>query len=237
MIATIINCVTVIIGTILGLLLHKRIQEDFKGIVFTGIGIISLIIGIKMSLETTRILSAAFSIVAGGLLGNSLRIEDRMLGLGEKLSGKFAGKSDAKEFANGFLNASVLFCVGAMTIVGSLKAGISGDYELILTKSVMDGFMAIMLSAAMGLGVGFSAVIILVYQGGLTLLASALEPFITPLAISEITGVGGMLVVMIGLNLLKVRVIKTANYIPALLLVVIFALIDPLLQPFLEKIF
>ena len=237
MIATIINCVTIIIGTILGLLLHKRIQEDFKGIVFTGIGIISLIIGIKMSLETTRILSAAFSIVAGGLLGNSLRIEDRMLGLGEKLSGKFAGKSDAKEFANGFLNASVLFCVGAMTIVGSLKAGISGDYELILTKSVMDGFMAIMLSAAMGLGVGFSAVIILVYQGGLTLLASALEPFITPLAISEITGVGGMLVVMIGLNLLKVRVIKTANYIPALLLVVIFALIDPLLQPFLEKIF
>ena len=237
MIATIINCVTVIIGTILGLLLHKRIQEDFKGIVFTGIGIISLIIGIKMSLETTRILSAAFSIVAGGLLGNSLRIEDRMLGLGEKLSGKFAGKSDAKEFANGFLNASVLFCVGAMTIVGSLKAGISGDYELILTKSVMDGFMAIMLSAAMGLGVGFSAVIILVYQGGLTLLASALEPFITPLAISEITGVGGMLVVMIGLNLLKVRVIKTANYIPALPLVVIFALLDPLLQPFLEKIF
>ena len=237
MIATIINCVTVIIGTILGLLLHKRIQEDFKGIVFTGIGIISLIIGIKMSLETTRILSAAFSIVAGGLLGNSLRIEDRMLGLGEKLSGKFAGKSDAKEFANGFLNASVLFCVGAMTIVGSLKAGISGDYELILTKSVMDGFMAIMLSAAMGLGVGFSAVIILVYQGGLTLLASALEPFITPLAISEITGVGGMLVVMIGFNLLKVRVIKTANYIPALPLVVIFALLDPLLQPFLEKIF
>lgn len=237
MIATIINCVTIIIGTILGLLLHKRIQEDFKGIVFTGIGIISLIIGIKMSLETTRILSAAFSIVAGGLLGNSLRIEDRMLGLGEKLSGKFAGKSDAKEFANGFLNASVLFCVGAMTIVGSLKAGISGDYELILTKSVMDGFMAIMLSAAMGLGVGFSAVIILVYQGGLTLLASALEPFITPLAISEITGVGGMLVVMIGFNLLKVRVIKTANYIPALPLVVIFALLDPLLQPFLEKIF
>jgi len=237
MIATIINCLTVIIGTFLGLLFHKRIKDDFKGIVFTGIGIISLIIGIKMSLETTKILAAAFSLVTGGLLGNFLRIEDRMLSLGDQISKRVSKKEDGKDFASGFLNASVLFCVGAMTIVGALKAGISGDYELILTKSVMDGFMSIMLAAAMGLGVGFSAVIILIYQGGLTLLASTLEPIITPLAISELTGVGGMLVVMIGLNLLKLKTIKTANYIPALFIALFFASINPYLEPIMEKLF
>lgn len=240
MIATFVNCLTVIAGTFLGLLFHKRIKEDFKGIVFTGTGIISLIIGLEMSLETTKILYAAFSLVAGGFVGYYLKIEDRIFQLGERISKSVSKnktrKEGSKDFASGFLTASVIFCVGAMTIVGSLKAGISKDYELILTKSVMDGFMSIMLAAAMGIGVGFSAIVILVYQGGLTLLASTLAPIITPLVESELTGVGGMLVLMIGLNLLRLTTIKTANYIPAIFIALFLAAVDPYLQPILETL-
>jgi len=280
MIATIINCITVIIGTAIGVLFHSRIKENFKGIVFTGIGIISLLIGIKMSLVTTKILAAAFSLVLGGLTGYALKIEDAMLSLGDKLGRRFNGKEGAEtgggvpagagtgdgilggvpagagtgdgilggvpagagtgvgisEFANGFLTATVLFCVGAMTIVGSLKAGLYKDYELILTKSVMDGFMAIMMSASMGIGVGFSVIIILIYQGGLTLLAGVIEPLLSPLALSELEGVGGMLIVMIGLNLLQLKSIKTANFIPALFYALLFAVLNPYVQPILERI-
>ena len=236
MIATIINCVTVIVGTAIGVLFHARIKESFRSIVFTGIGLISLIIGIKMSLATTMILAAAFALVFGGLIGHALRIEDAMLAFGDRLGRRFGGKSGVSEFAHGFLTATVLFCVGAMTIVGSLKAGVSGDYELLLTKSAMDGFMSIMLSASMGVGVGFSALVILVYQGGLTLLATVIEPLLSPLALSELEGVGGMLVVMIGLNLLSLKSIKTANFIPALVFALLFAVLAPLVKPLLAGI-
>ena len=229
MIATLVNCAAVIIGSLIGLILHTKINESFKRVVYVGAGMISLILGIKMGLVTTRIVFMALALIIGGILGEWWNIEGGILRFGEFLKKRFAKKESGKDFAGGFLNASVLFCVGAMTLVGAFKAGAEGNYDLILTKSVMDGFMAIMLTAAMGIGVAFSAITILVYQGGITLLAGVLQPLVNELLLGELTAVGGVLVIMIGLNLLGLSKLKTANYIPALLVTIGLITLEPLL--------
>ena len=227
MIATLVNCAAVLVGSLLGLVLHRGLKDSLKGIIYVGAGLVSLVIGIKMSLAATQIVVLAFSLILGGILGNWWNVEGGILRLGELLKRTFARKSTGGSFALGFLNASVLFCVGAMTLVGAFKAGTEGDYELILTKSVMDGFMAIVLTAAMGVGVAFSALTILVYQGGLTLAAGLLAPLVSDLMLSELTGAGGALVVVIGINLLGLREIKTANLLPALLVTVLIVALEP----------
>jgi uncharacterized membrane protein YqgA involved in biofilm formation len=229
MIATLVNCATVIIGSLIGLILHTKINESFKRVVYVGAGMISLVLGIKMGLVTTRIVFMALALIIGGMLGEWWNVEGGILRFGDFLKRRFARKESGKDFAGGFLNASVLFCVGAMTLVGAFKAGAEGNYDLILTKSVMDGFMAIMLTAAMGIGVAFSAITILVYQGGITLLAGVLQPLVHELLLGELTAVGGVLVIMIGLNLLGLSKLKTANYIPALLVTIGLITLEPLL--------
>jgi uncharacterized membrane protein YqgA involved in biofilm formation len=229
MIATFINCATVIVGSLIGLILHRKINDSFKHVVYVGAGMISLILGIKMGLVTTRIVFMALALILGGILGQWWNVEGGILRFGEFLKKRFASGESEKDFAGGFLNASVIFCVGAMTLVGAFKAGAEGNYELILTKSVMDGFMAIMLTAAMGIGVAFSAITILVYQGGITLLAGVLQPLVNELLMDELTAVGGVLVIMIGLNLLGLSQLKTANYIPALLITIGLVALEPLL--------
>ena len=231
MIATFVNCMTVFIGSLLGVLFHRRIGEEFKGAVFTALGVFTLTIGLQMSLEFTRVLYVALSLVVGGILGAWWDLEGRLLALGDILERRFV-RGDRREgegrFAQGFLNASLLFCVGAMSIVGAFKAGMEGNYDLLLTKSVMDGFAAMALASALGIGVTFSVIVILVYQGGLTLLSLWLGNFVSPLTLTEVSAVGGMLILMIGINLLKLREIKTANFLPALVLVALFASAEPL---------
>ncbi len=221
MIATIINAAAVILGSGLGFLFHRRVSDAMKTIVYTGAGLVSLVLGMKMAFETNRIVYMALSLILGGIIGEWLNIEGGILKLGSFLKRRFMREGSESEFAYAYLNASVIFCVGAMSLVGSFKAGVEGNYELILTKSVLDGFMAIVLTAAMGAGVAFSAITILVYQGGLTLLSTVLQPLATELVLGELTGVGGVLVIMIGLNLLDLKQVKTANFLPALVLMLI----------------
>ena len=231
MIATIVNCITVFIGSLLGVKLTARINEKLKDVLFICIGIISFVIGIRMCFEFTRTLYVVISLAVGGLIGYLLDIDSAILRFGnflEKLTTRKSGGSD-NSFAHGFLNASVLFCVGAMTIVGSIRAGVARDYELILTKAVMDGISSVIFAAGMGIGVAFSIISILVIQGGLTLLAMAVGDFIPQLVISEISGLGGILIIMIGFNLLNLKEIKTANFLPSLLLVAVLAAVDPYL--------
>jgi uncharacterized membrane protein YqgA involved in biofilm formation len=230
MIAVFVNCGAVLAGSALGYLFHKKIHDGFKNTVYIAVGIFTLVIGMSMALETKRIVYLAFSLVAGGLAGDGLDVEGKIYAFGEFLKKRFAasGEEGRHNFAAGFLNASVLFCVGAMSLVGSFKAGTGGDYSLILTKSVMDGFMAILLTAAMGPGVAFSVIAILVYQGGLTLFAVFIKPWVSPLMLSELTGTGGALVLMIGFNLLQLKQIKTSNFIVALALTAALVLCDPL---------
>ncbi len=226
MIATVVNALAVVIGAVLGRLLQTHIKEDFKRVVSIGAGIMTIILGVRMSLESSRIVFLALALIIGGILGEWWRIEDGILSLGGLLKKTFARKEIGQDFAYGFLTASVLFCVGAMTLVGAFRAGTEGNYELIFTKSVLDGFMAIVLTAALGIGVAFSAATILVYQGGLTLAAVWLKPLVTDVLLKEITGVGGALVLMIGINLLGLARLKTANFIPALLLIVLFVALE-----------
>ncbi|MFA6504997.1 MAG: DUF554 domain-containing protein [Treponemataceae bacterium] len=238
MFATIVNCLAIIIGASLGLLGAKRIKDNFRDVVFNGAGITSLIIGFSMAFKSANVVYLAFALISGGLIGTWMDIDGAILRFGvflERLTkaGKAGHVSTPAEttgwdFGHGFLNASVLFCVGAMSLVGSFRAGTEGDYTLILTKSVLDGFMAIFFAAALGPGVAFSALPILVYQGTLTLAAGFLKPFVSTSMLSELTGIGGALVVMIGLNLLGLKKIKTADFLPALVLIVLLVLADPL---------
>jgi len=233
MAATIINCLTVIIGSLIGLVFHARIKDSIKEVVFISSGFISLVVGFSMALGTQSYLIVLFSLTIGGAIGYLLNIEGGILHLGSffervvKRGRPDSSQSTSKNFALGFLNSSVLFCVGAMTIVGAIKAGAEGDFELILIKSVMDGFMAIMFTAAYGIGVIFSAITILIYQGGLTLAGAWLAPHIGEAGLIELSAVGGIMVIMIGINLLNLREIKTSNFLPALLIVPLLTSISP----------
>ncbi|MDR1933097.1 MAG: DUF554 domain-containing protein [Spirochaetales bacterium] len=230
MTAVFVNCAAVLAGSVTGYFFHKKIHDEFKNTVYIAVGVFTLVIGMSMALESKRIVYLAFSLVAGGLLGGKLDIEGKIYAFGELLKRRFVrgAAQDAYGFASGFLNASVLFCVGAMSLVGSFKAGTEGDYTLILTKSVMDGFMAVLMTAAMGPGVAFSVITILVYQGGLTLLAVFIKPWVSLLMLSELTGTGGALILMIGFNLLELKHIKTGNFIAALVITAVLVLCDPL---------
>ncbi|MFP4114833.1 MAG: DUF554 domain-containing protein [Spirochaetota bacterium] len=227
MVATIINAAAVVIGSLIGLVFNRRVGDQMKEVLYSGVGVITLVIGMSMALEMQRVLYLALSVVIGGLLGTWWAVENAILKLGGFLRDRFQRSSSTSEFAYGFLSASVLFCVGAMAIIGSFRAGVEGDYQLLLTKSVMDGFMAILLTASMGIGVAFSAIVVLVYQGGLTVLAGLISPWVSELMLSEITAVGGALILMIGINLLNLKHIKTADFIPAILVVILFVLADP----------
>ncbi len=232
MIATIINALAILLGSLIGLFLRKGISERYQKIIFSAAGLTSLTIGIQMALKTSHILAFAIALILGGLVGTWLNIEGGIMSLGENLKQRFARNSEGSSFALGFLNASVLYCAGAMAIIGSFKAGTEGDYSLILTKSVLDGFMSIIFAGAMGPGVAFSALSVLVYQGILTIASVWVKPFVTDVMLMELTGIGGALVIMIGLGLLDIKKFKTGDFLPSLIFTVLLVLALPFV-PFL----
>ena len=224
MIATIANALAIVLGTAIGLLARKGFSDRARDAAYNATGIISLVIGVSMAITTEHVLAFAIAVIAGGLIGTALDIEGAVYRLGEWLRSRFARRSGSAAqdggFAYGFLNASVLFCVGAMALVGSFKAGAEGDYDLILTKSVMDGVIAVMFAGTMGVGVGFSALSVLAYQGVLTLAATWIKPYVTETMMTELSAVGGALVIMIGINLLGLKKIRTGDFLPALVVIV-----------------
>ena len=236
MLAVFVNCGTVILGSIIGLLFSKKFTEELLGMIQTACGVITVIIGLQMAFKYESIVYLALSLIIGGVIGYALDIDGAILRLGGWLQKITTRKSDELDdenkhnFAYAFLNASVLFCIGAMTIIGSFKAGVEHDYTIIFTKSILDGFMAISFAAAMGVGTAFSVILILIYQGGLTLLSGVLEPYVTETLLNELSACGGAIIIMIGLNLLALKKIKTANFLPALVIEVIFVLCVPLVK-------
>ena len=236
MIAVFVNCIAIIIGSLIGIIFSSRISDNLSRVVQTGAGVVTMVIGIEMALAYENIIFLAMAIIAGGILGSWMDIDGKILLLGDAL-GKLVlkkkhsqGQQEQGEsnFAYGFLNASVLFCVGAMAILGSIKAGIDGDYTIIFTKSVLDGFMAIVFAAALGMGTAFSALSVLVYQGALTLLSGLVAAYTNDVLLAELGATGGILIIMIGVNLMGLAKIKTANYLPALVLSVIFVVVKDL---------
>ncbi len=235
MFATLVNCLAIIIGSLIGIGIGSRIKDEFRNVIYIGAGIATLVLGMNMAFSSTKPIYLSLALLGGGLLGTWWKIDGGILALGhflERISTRGPAHNAAKiengwDFGRGFLNGSVLFCVGAMALIGSFKAGAEGDYNMIFTKSVLDGFIAILFAAAMGPGVAFSALSILVYQGALTLGARAIRPWVSPLMLDELSGLGGALIIMIALNLLHLKEIKTANFLPALILMAIFVLLDP----------
>jgi len=224
MLATVINAFAIIAGSIIGLLLKKGLPKRYEQAVYVAAGLTSLVVGVKMALETSHILAFALSLMIGGALGTAIGIEDAILRFGERLKARFAKNDTTGNFALGFLNASVLYCAGAMAIVGSFKAGTEGDFSLILTKSILDGAMSIIFASAMGVGVAFASLSVLAYQGLLTLCSVWIQGYVSELMLAEVTGIGGALVIMIGLGLLDLKKIKTADFIPALFVIVLLVL-------------
>ena len=219
MIAVIVNTVAIIFGGILGLLFGNKIKPDYSKTIMCGLGICTTVIGITGAITTENILLVILCLVAGTIVGELLQIEKQLDRAGEWLKRKVA-KNGGGRFTEGFVTASLLFCVGSMAIMGSLDAGIRGDYSTIFTKSIIDGVISVTFAATMGVGVLFSALSIFIYQGALTLLAGLIEPFLSVQAVVEMSAVGGILLIGTGINILgltKER-IRVGNMLPALLL-------------------
>jgi uncharacterized protein len=217
------NSLLVIIGSLFGLVAGKRIHENTKEAVFGVLGLVTAFVGLKMSLNGSDIIPIVFCLVLGSFSGAALRLEDRLNDSLNRLNGSFlSGKYDTQ----GFIVASTLFCVGSMTIIGSLKDGLYNDGMLIKTKSVMDGFAALLLASRYGVSVAFSAATVFVVQGGLTLFSKHLTVLTSPRMMNNIDGVGGIIVLAIGLNLLTLKSTKTLDMLPSLLLIVFYGLLS-----------
>lgn len=215
MTGTIVNIIAIIIGSSIGLLIHKTLPDRLVKVTFQILGLFTLVLGMKMALESQNLLVMVFSLILGGLLGTALKFDDNIQSLSDKLSNKVGGKNE--NFSKGLITSFLLFCVGSMTIIGALEEGMNGDPQLLLIKSLMDGFSSIALTVAFGLGVMFSVIPLLIFQGGLTLLAAWLGSFLPEIYIIEISAVGGLILLALGLNLLELTKIKIVDLLPALL--------------------
>ena len=217
MTGTLLNVATVLVGGSLGLLVGRRLPERVRETVMVGIGLISIVLGVKMSLETSNTLILLGSTILGGFIGEIVGIQKRLDGLGQWFQKKLNRNGEASSrFSEGFVTASLIFCVGPMTIMGSIQDGMSGDFELLAVKSAMDGFSSLAFAAAFGPGVLLAGATVLVYQGGISLGASALSGVMTEAMVHEMTAAGGLMILGIGLVILDVSRPRVASFLPAL---------------------
>lgn len=214
-----VNTGTVIAGGLIGLLLKKAIPEKLTDAVMKAIGLCSVAIGVSGVIKGQNQLVMIISMVLGVIVGTLLDIDGKLERLGDKLSKKSKSEDGRAGFSEGFVTASLLFCVGAMTVVGSMNAGVSGDNQMLYTKSVLDFVSAAMLGASLGVGVLAAAAFVLVFQGGLVGISIFLGTFLSDFAIAELVCAGSVMIIAIGLNLLKITKIKAANLLPALVFV------------------
>ena len=223
MIAAVVNAVVVVLGGLLGLLLGGRLREKHTRTIMAGLGICTMVIGITGAITTSNILIVIVCLVLGTIIGELLKIEHRLDSLGDWLKAKVAKKGGGR-FTEGFVTASLLFCVGSMAIMGSFDAGLRGDYNTIFAKSALDCVMAVTFAATMGVGVLFSGATVLIYQGALTLLAAFVEPYLSAEVVTEMTAVGGIMLIGTGMNILGLTKdrIKVGNMLPAIVLPVIW---------------
>lgn len=231
MLAVFVNCIAVILGSVIGIVFAKKISDSMSTVIQDAAGIITIVLGLQMAFQFQNVIYLSLSLLLGGIVGTAIDLDGKILGIGNKLEKLLFKNSESKKnnaFGYAFLNASCLFCVGAMAILGSFEAGIKGNNTIIFTKSILDGFMAITFAASMGIGTLFSFITVFIYQGALTLLSTFLQPYATEQMLAEITGCGGAMIAMIGINLLGLKKIKTANYLPGILFVIIFVLSEPL---------
>ncbi len=218
---TIVNVITILCGSTIGLILHNRFPDKIKNIIFQGLGLCTFVIGMQMTLKVTNLLTLIFAVLIGGIIGEAIDLDKKL----NKLIAFFQKKETDNIFAEGLITAFLLFCIGSMTIVGSLNEGLRSDHTLLLTKATLDGFSSIALASTYGIGVIFSVIPLFLFQGGITVLALYFHNVFSPLLITQITATGGILVLAVALGLLDIKKIKVTNLLPALLVIIFFTLI------------
>ncbi len=225
MLGTIVNAIAVILGGLVGLLFKKGLPKKLTDAVMTGIALCTIYIGISGCLEGKNPLITVIAIAVGAVVGTALDLDGRLLSLGETVEKKFKKPGGEKiSLAEGFVSSSLLFCVGAMAIMGSLQSGLAGNHQTLYTKSVMDFISSIVFASSLGVGVLFSSIAVFVYQGIITLAAGFLSPLLETVTVAEMTCVGSLLLIALGLNLLGITKIKIMNYIPAIFLPILLCL-------------
>lgn len=219
------NFAAVVVGSLIGLLFHKNIPDKIADAIMVGIGLCTICIGITGMVEVEHILVVIVSIVMGTSIGTFFDLDQKIGQIGEWLQSRSRRNPEKVSISEGFVTASLLFCVGSMTVLGSIHAGIEGNYQLLYTKSVLDFISALMLTVSLGFGVIFSAGFVLLFQGGLVLIAGLIAPVVTTSMLNDLNCTGSILILALGLNLIRVTRIKVANYLPALLLAPFFTLL------------
>ncbi|HHV36009.1 MAG TPA: DUF554 domain-containing protein [Syntrophomonadaceae bacterium] len=249
MLGTIVNAGAIILGALLGNLLKSGFPDKYKSVIMQGISLTVILIGLSMALKTQNVLVLTLSIVTGGILGEALRIEERLDSFGKKLEGHFGGSggdisrenvgdndgshsedsvrnTEGSLFIKGFVTGSLVFCVGAMAIMGALESGLTGRHTTLFIKSILDGITATVFASTMGIGVAFSALPVFLYQGAITVAAVYVKPFLTDAMIIEMTAAGGLLIFGIGLNMLTDKLhIKVGNLLPAIFIAIFFVVL------------
>ena len=221
MTGTLINLVAIILGSSLGILFGARLSENLKNTVIAGMGLFTSAVGIQMFLKTENPLIVLGALIFGAILGEWMGVEEGLQGLGAWLEKRVMGDKPAGEalFVRGFLTASLVFCVGPMAILGSIQDGLTGDFQVLAVKSVLDAFAAMAFASSLGVGVIFSALSVLVYQGAITLLAAQVQSIVTAAMMTEMTATGGLILMGIAIgSLLEIKPIRAGNFLPALII-------------------
>ncbi len=213
MLGTLVNAGAIVVGSFVGLLLKKGLPEKITDAIMKGVALCVLYIGLDGCLEGDNALIAILSIVLGALVGTALDLDGRLCSLGDYMERKL--QAGGGSFSTAFVTASLLFCVGAMAVVGSLQSGLTGNHTMLYTKSMLDGISSVVFAATLGPGVLMAGVAVLLYQGAITLLAQALAPVLNDAVVAEMTCVGSLLIIGLGLNMLGVTKLKVMNYVPA----------------------
>lgn len=221
MLGTIVNVVAIILGSIFGILIKSRFPEKVNKIIFQVIGLFTITLGITMAIKTSNFLLVAFSLIIGSVIGEIIDMEKYLEQLSEKLKNKLKNSSD--KFSEGFITATLIYCIGPMAILGSIEEGLGNPPNLLFAKSVLDGVASIALASALGIGVMFSAVPLLLYQGGITLFANYVSNYLSDALIVELSAVGGILLLGLGMNIAEIKKFRVVNMLPSLLVVVILS--------------
>lgn len=219
MLGTYVNVIAVVLGSLVGLALHQRFPEKLKRIGFQAIGLCVLVLGTSMALKTANFLILIFSLLIGALCGEALALDRRIEQFGAWLKARIGSTND--QFSDGLVSAFLLYCMGAMTVIGAIEDGLNHDPSILYAKSLMDGCASIALASTFGLGVLLAAIPLFLYQGGITLAAASAQSFFTEPLITELSAVGGVILMGLGIQLLDLKEIRVVNFLPALLVVII----------------
>ncbi|MDF2673105.1 MAG: hypothetical protein K0R09_1370 [Clostridiales bacterium] len=227
MLGTIVNALAIFTGSLGGYLitrlLKKGIPERINDIIMKGLALCVLLIGISGALEYKQILLVIISIVIGGIIGEVIDIDKQIQRLGDKLEKGLKGK--AGKVSQGFVTASLVYCIGAMAVMGSLESGLNGNHEILFAKSIIDGMTAVVFTTTLGIGVAFSAITVFLYQGTITIGAIYLKDLLTVAVVSDMSAIGGLLIIGIALNMMGLTKIKVANLLPAVFIPIVYQII------------